>query len=62
MKVKGPGVSELDAQGIPVTSFFADDVEKEYERLSSLGVVFPTPPDPAGPITFAVFDDTPAAT
>ena len=44
--------------GIPATSFAADDVAKEHERLVALGVVFRTPPTKADWGTFAVFDDT----
>jgi catechol 2,3-dioxygenase-like lactoylglutathione lyase family enzyme len=46
-------------QGMPLTMFAVDDVQREYERLVKLGVAFrakPTPPG-AGPIT-ATFDDT----
>ena len=46
------------AQGIPATSFAVDDIQKEYERMTALGVVFRTEPTPAGPVTIAVFDDT----
>jgi catechol 2,3-dioxygenase-like lactoylglutathione lyase family enzyme len=46
-------------QGMPLTMFAVDDVQKEYERLVKLGVVFRGKPTPAGagPIT-ATFDDT----
>ena len=44
--------------GIPAASFAVDDIEKEYERLQSLGVVFKTKPTNMGPVTIAVFDDT----
>lgn len=47
----------LDA-GIPATSFGADDVQKEYERMTRLGVVFRSKPTKAGPVTTAVFEDT----
>ncbi len=46
--------------GIPVTAFAVDDVQKEYERLKGLGVVFagaPAPVSEAGPMV-ATFDDT----
>jgi len=49
----------LHDAGIPLTAFAVDDIEKEYERLTALGVAFkgrPSKPD-AGPRT-AVFDDT----
>ena len=45
-------------QGIPATTFAVRDVQKEYERLKKLGVVFQTEPTRAGPVTVAVFDDT----
>ncbi|HSU84747.1 MAG TPA: VOC family protein, partial [Thermoanaerobaculia bacterium] len=44
--------------GIPATMFGVDDVRTEYERLKSLGVVFPTKPTAMGPVTIAVFEDT----
>lgn len=48
----------LFEQGIPVTMFGVDDIEKEYERLSNLGVKFTMPPTKMGNVTIAVFDDT----
>jgi predicted enzyme related to lactoylglutathione lyase len=48
----------LVAQGLPLTSFAVDDIQKEYKRLKKLGVVFTMPPTPMGPVTIAVFDDT----
>ena len=44
--------------GIPWTAFNVDDIQKEYERLSALGVVFSMKPMQMGPATIAVFDDT----
>lgn len=44
--------------GIPLTSFAVDDVNKEYERLKSLGVQFSMKPTEMGGVTLAVFDDT----
>ncbi|MFQ5792890.1 MAG: VOC family protein [Acidobacteriota bacterium] len=44
--------------GIPATTFFVEDVQREYERLDKLGVVFTTPPTKTEQMTFAVFDDT----
>jgi catechol 2,3-dioxygenase-like lactoylglutathione lyase family enzyme len=44
--------------GIPATSFGSDDVQKEYERMKSLGVVFHKEPTKMGPVTVAVFEDT----
>lgn len=46
------------ADGIPATSFASSDVQKEYERLSGLGVVFRTKPTQMGPVTIAMFEDT----
>ena len=45
-------------QGIPLTAFAVDDIQKEYERMKQLGVVFAMEPTKAGPETQAVFDDT----
>ena len=44
--------------GIPLTSFAVDDIQKEYERMKKLGVVFKTTPTQMGPVTIAVFEDT----
>ncbi|MEZ0608999.1 VOC family protein [Fibrella sp. WM1] len=44
--------------GIPLTVFAVDDVQRDYERLSALGVVFSVPPTQMGPVRLAVFDDT----
>jgi predicted enzyme related to lactoylglutathione lyase len=44
--------------GIPLTAFNVDDIEKEYERLEKLGVVFSMKPTKMGPVTLAVFNDT----
>jgi predicted enzyme related to lactoylglutathione lyase len=45
-------------QGIPLTGFAVDDIEKEYERMKKLGVRFTMEPAKMGPVTQAVFDDT----
>lgn len=45
-------------QGIAAASFGVDDVQKEYERLKSLGVTFTMPPTPMGNVVIAVFNDT----
>ena len=50
--------SALVKQGIPLTAFAVQDVQKEYERMKKLGVVFKTKPTQAGPTIIAVFDDT----
>ncbi len=44
--------------GIPLTSFAVDDCQKEYERMTKLGVTFRSPPKKMGPVTTAVFEDT----
>jgi len=49
---------KLFADGIPVTMFGVEDVQKEYERLLDLGVRFTMKPTEMGPVTIAVFDDT----
>jgi catechol 2,3-dioxygenase-like lactoylglutathione lyase family enzyme len=48
----------LHEAGIPLTAFFVDDIQEEYERLEKLGVVFRSGPTKSGPATVAVFDDT----
>jgi catechol 2,3-dioxygenase-like lactoylglutathione lyase family enzyme len=45
-------------QGIPLTMFAVEDVQKEYERLTKLGVVFTVKPTRMGTVTIAVFNDT----
>jgi catechol 2,3-dioxygenase-like lactoylglutathione lyase family enzyme len=44
--------------GIPLTAFHVDDIEKEYERLKDLNVVFSMPPTMMGPVKIAVLNDT----
>jgi catechol 2,3-dioxygenase-like lactoylglutathione lyase family enzyme len=48
----------LFEQGIPFAAFAIEDVQKEYERLRGLGVVFTVKPTNTGPATIAIFDDT----
>jgi glyoxalase/bleomycin resistance protein/dioxygenase superfamily protein len=48
----------LFAQGVPLTTFFVDDIWKEAERMKRLGVVFTMEPTTVGPTTVAIFDDT----
>ena len=48
----------LFEQGIAATSFAVSDIQKEYERMKKLGVVWTQEPTPMGPATIAVFDDT----
>ena len=45
-------------EGIPLTSFAVEDIEKEYERMINLGVVFSMKPTKIEGATIAVFDDT----
>ena len=45
-------------QNIPATAFEVDDVDAEYRRLKSLGVVFTMKPVEMGPVKLAVFADT----
>jgi catechol 2,3-dioxygenase-like lactoylglutathione lyase family enzyme len=54
----GPFKSALMHDGIPFTSFGVEDIQAEYERLRSAGVVFTQPPVAMGPVTTAVLDDT----
>lgn len=48
----------LFKQGIPLTQFAVDDIQKVYERMKKLGVNFTMEPTKMGPVTVAVFDDT----
>ena len=48
----------LFGSGIPLTSFAVDDIEKEYEGLTGLGVVFTVKPTNTGGAIVAVLDDT----
>lgn len=45
-------------QGIPLTAFAVEDIQKEHERMEKLGVVFSMKPTKTGEVTVAVFDDT----
>jgi predicted enzyme related to lactoylglutathione lyase len=59
---KHPAARELKAalvaDGIPIASFTVDNVDLEYERLSTSGVRFTQPPTSMGPVVTAVLDDT----
>jgi catechol 2,3-dioxygenase-like lactoylglutathione lyase family enzyme len=46
------------SQGIPLAAFQVSGMQKEYERLKPLGVVFTVEPTAAGPVTIAVLSDT----
>ena len=48
----------LKDAGIPLTQFYVDNIQGEYERLEKLGVKFSMKPTKMGPATLAVFDDT----
>jgi catechol 2,3-dioxygenase-like lactoylglutathione lyase family enzyme len=48
----------LREQGIPLTAFAVDDIQREYSRLKQRGVVFRGEPEQMGPTTVALFDDT----
>jgi catechol 2,3-dioxygenase-like lactoylglutathione lyase family enzyme len=53
-----PFKQALVEDGIPFTSFAVEDVHKEHERLTGLGVTFTQPPTVMGQMTVAVLDDT----
>ena len=53
-----PFKEALVADGIPFTSFAVADVQKEYERMTALGVRFTQEPTQMGEMTTAVLDDT----
>lgn len=44
--------------GIPYTQFNSDNVQKDYERLISLGVEFSVKPTEMATVKIAVFNDT----
>lgn len=48
----------LVADGIPITAFLVDDIQKEYTRLRNLGVEFTMEPTNMGTTTIAILDDT----
>ena len=48
----------LFQQGVRAAMFFVDDVQREYERMKGLGVVFTMEPTKAPGSTIAIFDDT----
>ena len=45
-------------QGVPLTMFFVDNLQGEYQRLQRLGVKFTMPPTKTPGSTIARFDDT----
>lgn len=44
--------------GVPLAVFGVGDIQREYERMKGLGVVFRSAPTKQGPITMAAFEDT----
>ena len=48
----------LNKDGIPFTAFQVGDIQKEYERMRSLGVEFTMEPTNMGMTSAAVFHDT----
>jgi len=44
--------------GIPWTQFYVDNTQKEFERLTNLGVEFSMKPTEMGNVIVAVFNDT----
>jgi len=48
----------LVKDGIPFTIFQVDDIQKEYDRLRKLGVVFTMEPTNMGTTTAAILEDT----
>ena len=54
----GPYRKALVEDGIPSTSFAANDIGAEYDRLVASGVRFVQPPTDLGSVIAAVFDDT----
>ena len=54
----GPFKRALAEDGIPFASFAVENVQREYDRLSSHGVRFTRNPAEMGPVHTAVFDDT----
>jgi catechol 2,3-dioxygenase-like lactoylglutathione lyase family enzyme len=53
-----PFKDALVHDGIPFTSFTVEDVQREFERLTSRGVRFTQGPTAMGPVITAVLDDT----
>jgi catechol 2,3-dioxygenase-like lactoylglutathione lyase family enzyme len=48
----------LFTAGVPAAAFITTDIQAEYNRLKSLGVVFRGEPKQMGPITAVVFEDS----
>lgn len=54
----GPYRDAIVADGIPAVSFKVDDLKREHDRLTGLGVRFTQEPMDAGPVRMAILDDT----
>src|SRR5258707_12141762 len=48
----------LFQQGKPASMFYANDVQREYERMQGLAARFPTPPPKVTGTTIAFLNDT----
>lgn len=48
----------LFESGAPITAFRTDDIDAEYKRLKSRGVIFRGEPQDMGPIKSVLFEDT----
>jgi predicted enzyme related to lactoylglutathione lyase len=44
--------------GIPITAFLSNDIQTEYKKLKSLGVIFRGEPQVLGAITSVLLEDT----
>ena len=53
-----PFKEALVSDGVPFTSFAVEDVNAEFNRLRSLGVLFTQEPTDMGPTRTAILDDT----
>jgi catechol 2,3-dioxygenase-like lactoylglutathione lyase family enzyme len=53
-----PFKEALASDGVPFTSFAVEDVNAEFDRLRSLGVLFTQEPTDMGPTRTAILDDT----
>jgi len=53
-----PFTEALASDGIPWCVLGVDDIGREHERLTGLGVTFTQPPTDVGPVIIAVLDDT----
>lgn len=49
---------KMFADRIPLASFLVEDIQKEVDRMQSLGVAFIQKPTVMGPVSVAMFDDT----